>query len=156
MAATNRNRRGLFRNLPVLPPSVPIQELSIIPHAQANSPLFNGRIPPETRNQIFYYALTEYTITYPSALYPRATDFYRPGYVGPKAITIALLQTCRRIYLETYHLPPIMKEHIFWHDPHTGPHRGVYSEESRYFARFQSWQNASDQRNPSIRPDVLA
>jgi hypothetical protein len=122
----------------------PIHERSITPNLQSNSPFFNGRIPAEIRDQIFAYALTEYNKS--DRLYPKGSNQCRPGYPGHKYVAVALLQTCRRVYLETYHLPPANKEHIFWHAPHTGPYGNNFdnifdiSHEQQYFKRFTPWQ----------------
>lgn len=97
-------------------PLIPIHERPVAINPQDDCPLFNGRIPPEIRDSIFKYALTEYTKTDPSSLYPTSTNYTRPGYTGKRTITTALLQTCGRVYAETYHLPPVSKEHVFWHE----------------------------------------
>ncbi|PSS16684.1 hypothetical protein M430DRAFT_19659 [Amorphotheca resinae ATCC 22711] len=69
--------------------------------------LYNGRNPPEIRET--KYAMTEYIKTEPEAQYEVMSHYARPGYTGHRA-------TCRRVvYLETYHLPPTTKEHVFWH-----------------------------------------
>jgi hypothetical protein len=56
--------------------------------------------------------------------------------------------TCRRIYLETYHLPPQLAEHVFWHASATGP-PGLGDQfpdlhgsehEQHHFARLVPWQ----------------
>src|SRR4051812_42222834 len=82
----------------------PIQALSLAMNPQSASPLYNGRIPPEIRDQIFKYAMTEYTKTDPASQYPKSEPYTRPGYTGKRAVTIALLLTCRQVYMETYHL----------------------------------------------------
>jgi hypothetical protein len=126
------------------PLPTPIHQLSTACNPQNDSILFNGRIPAEIRDGIFYYALTEYTQS--DRPYSIESGQYRPGYQGPKAVTAALLRTCRRIYLETYHLPPSTKEHIFWHAPHTGPYGEKYqdvfniSHERAFFQCLTSWQ----------------
>ncbi|KAJ7150460.1 hypothetical protein C8R43DRAFT_1127937 [Mycena crocata] len=101
---------------------LPIHE-RIAVHPQYASPLFNGQIPPETRDTLFQWILTEYTKTDPASEYSQA--LCRPGYTGARAVNIAFLVTCLPIYLEAYHLPAANKEHIFWHSPATAiPRRG--------------------------------
>ncbi|KAJ7746711.1 hypothetical protein B0H14DRAFT_3514219 [Mycena olivaceomarginata] len=124
----------------------PIHERSIAADPQAASPLYNGLIPPEICNTIFAAILTEYTPSDPSREYPPSVR--RPGYTGPRTTNIAFLLTCRRIYLETYHLPPQLVEHVFWHAPSTGPpglgaqYPNIHgsTHEADYFARLTPWQ----------------
>jgi hypothetical protein len=85
---------------------VPIHERSLHVNPQEESPLFNGRIPPEIRNEIFILALTEYT----TSEYHKNTGYTRPGYTGKRAVSVALLRACRRIYLETY----LLVKFLFW------------------------------------------
>jgi len=102
---------------------------------QALSPLYNGLLPPELREQIFQHALSEY-IEYP---YPPDTDYTRPEHLGKKRISTTLLRTCKRIYIETAHLPARNKSHVFWHL--AGPKDLLYSSDERsYFRRFTSEQ----------------
>jgi len=91
-------RRGLRSMVGNLFRQMPIHERSLHVNPQEGSPLFNGRTPPEIRNEIFILALTEYT----TSEYPKNTGYTRPGYTGKRAVSIALLRSCRRIYLETY------------------------------------------------------
>jgi hypothetical protein len=102
---------------------------------QLSSLLYNGLLPPELREQIFHHALSEY-IEY---AYPPNTDYTRPEHLGKKRISTALLRTCKRIYLETAHLPAQNKSHVFWHfaGPAQLPH---YSDERGYFRRFTTDQ----------------
>ncbi|KAJ6508229.1 hypothetical protein C8R45DRAFT_1069005 [Mycena sanguinolenta] len=125
---------------------VPIHELSVVADPQAASPLYDGRIPPEIRNVLFATILAELTIDDPSRAYPPAIR--RPGFTGPFTMNVAFLLTCRRIYLETYHLPPLLATHVFWHGPASGPpalrsrfydHHG-HAPELQYFARLARWQ----------------
>lgn len=78
---------------------------------QIASPLFST-LPAEIRNYIFYYAL----LTYPDSArpYSKHSFWYRPGYTHARAIAVALLLTCRRIYLETDLLPVVHNEHVIW------------------------------------------
>lgn len=103
---------------------------------QPFSPLFNGRIAPEIRTQIFEYVLTENE----SREYLKDNHYSRPGYRSQKWISTSLLLTCRRVYLEAYHLPLINKEHVFWH--HREPYGVGYEDEEYYFSRFHPDQLA--------------
>ncbi|KAH8678913.1 hypothetical protein BGZ60DRAFT_402131 [Tricladium varicosporioides] len=128
---------------------VPIHERVVPMNPQSSSPFFNGRIPPEIRDSIFQYALTQYTKTDPESQYKEKTSYNRPGYTGKKAVCIAFLLTCRRVYHETYHLVPENKEHVFWHcngPPVEGADRdALYGrwgslDEIQYFKKLQDWQ----------------
>ncbi|KAJ6597191.1 hypothetical protein DFH09DRAFT_113641 [Mycena vulgaris] len=120
--------------------ALPIHERPLIVDPQLASPLY-GIIPPEIRNILFEAMLAEYTMPDP---YPPALR--RPGYTGPRAVSVALLRTCRRIYLETYHLPAAHRTHVFWHAPSTGPHGAQFPDihgsapEAAYFGALQPWQ----------------
>lgn len=127
-------------------PHLPIHERPITVNPQAASPLFNGLIPPEIRNVLFAAILAEYTPSDNSLAFHPAVR--RPGHAGPRKINVAFLRTCRRIYLETYHLPSQLATHIFWHAPNTGPpplgtqfpNIHGHEPESAYFARLAPWQ----------------
>ncbi|KUJ16217.1 uncharacterized protein LY89DRAFT_586259 [Mollisia scopiformis] len=120
-------------------PNIPIHQRTTPPNPQKDSPLFNGLIPPEIRNEIFSYALTETTSTDPSALYPEHIS--RPDYTASTSICTALLQTCRLIYLETYRLPALNREHVFWHERGPpSPADSYIDVEEGYFSRMPSWQ----------------
>ena len=122
----------------------PIHARPMVVNPQSASPLYNGAIPPEIRDHIFQYSMSEYTKEDAESKYPESTDYTRPGYTGCRAVAISLLLTCRRVYLETYHLPARNKEHVFWHG--RGPaHQKRYAsvpggEEQVYFGRLKSWQ----------------
>lgn len=103
---------------------------------QKSSPLFNGRIPAEVRDHIFEYVLTEDEDGY----YDRDTHYTRPGYERHTSLLTNLLLTCRRAYLEAYHLPLINREHVFWH--HREPDGRGYNDEADYFSRFRPDQLA--------------
>ena len=70
-------------------------------HSQTACILF--RIPAELRNQIFELALEEYEDM--SRAYCRETYYCRPGFQAPRRIDVALLRTCKRVWLETRVLP---------------------------------------------------
>jgi hypothetical protein len=77
---TRRGLRSMFRN-PFK--QIPIHERSFTVDPQVASPLFNGRIPPEIRNQIFLLALTEYTL-HPTRLHWQACGFHcSPSNMSP-------------------------------------------------------------------------
>ncbi|RDL30711.1 uncharacterized protein BP5553_10056 [Venustampulla echinocandica] len=121
---------------------IPIHERFLVINPQTSSPFFSGLIPPEIRDAIFDYALTEYTRTDAESIYPVDTAYTRPGYTGKRSISISFLLTCRRIYKETYHLPATHKEHVFWHG--RSPTVLVGDENERYyFRRFTEWQMKS-------------
>jgi len=109
------------RTPPYRPFPPPIHELNLPVHPQLDSFLYNGRIPAEIRNAIFECVLTEYTKDddhlvpgAPHDLYPNDTHYTRPHYAGKKTINVALLRSCRRIYLETYRMPLANKEIVFY------------------------------------------
>ncbi|KAH8602045.1 hypothetical protein B0O99DRAFT_491499, partial [Bisporella sp. PMI_857] len=118
----------------------PLHTKDLSPDPQSASPLYNGRIPPEIRDQIFEYAMTELTKTDLRSQYPTNTNYTRPGYTGRRMVTTALLLTCKLVYLETYHLPPVMKEHVFWHARSPATSRNLSLHEERYFAFLEPWQ----------------
>lgn len=103
---------------------------------QISSPLFNGRVPAEVRDRIFEFVLTEDEDTQ----YEQDTHYTRPGYGSHKSLQTNLLLTCRRVYLESHHLPLINREHVFWH--HREPEGIGYENEAEYFARFRPDQLA--------------
>jgi hypothetical protein len=126
----------------------PLHERQLQVNPQKDSLLYNGTIPAELRDLIFFHSIQEYSQTDDSSIWHRDTKYTRPGYTSKRKINISLLLTCRRIYLETYHLPALKKEHVFWHSQITGPphqrHHAVkpfgYDTEVEYFAKFQPWQ----------------
>ena len=78
---------------------------------QIASPLFST-LPAEIRSHIFYYAILAYPD--PARPYSKHSFWYRPGYTHARAITVNLLLTCRRVYLETDLLSVVHNEHIIW------------------------------------------
>ncbi|KAK6535622.1 hypothetical protein TWF694_002077 [Orbilia ellipsospora] len=77
---------------------------------QPSSSLF--RLPAEIRSQIYEEALTP--TPDPSNPYPTATCYTRPELPGPRTAAVALLRTCKAIYAETWHLPFLTSELIFY------------------------------------------
>ena len=122
-----------------------------------SSPLFNGRIPAEIRTEIFSYALTEYPSPDvprqhqdPDIHYNHDDDYLEtlvldrnpPSQRKDRRLigewlrfdntmlmitSIALLKTCRRVYLETHSLPWLQKEHVLCF------YRGQEDWESPYY-----------------------
>ncbi|KAK7048744.1 hypothetical protein R3P38DRAFT_1876597 [Favolaschia claudopus] len=127
--------------------SLPIHERSLEVNPQAASPLFI--IPAEIRNILFPVMLAEYTQPDHSQAYPE--HIQRPGHVGPHTMDVVFLRTCRRIYLETYHLPSQLASHVFWHAALSGPPaladlfpdiHGIESEELYFGKRLTQWQQS--------------
>lgn len=87
--------------------------LSTPPAVQNDSPLFR-QLPPEIRSEIFAYALTDIVSPLAHKAFCRDTCYTRPGYSAPRRTETALLQTCRAIYGESWHLPFSMREQVHW------------------------------------------
>jgi hypothetical protein len=76
---------------------------------QDECPLFN--IPGEIRNRIFEYVVTQQDGKDALA----TTDFwYRPDFTHHPYIETSLLRACRRIWVETHHLPLSQTRRRFW------------------------------------------
>jgi hypothetical protein len=124
----------------------PIHQRGLQVNPQSGCPFYSDFFPQEIRDYIFQRAVEEETSTNHLDAYPE--KYSRPHYKAKKRVDISLLLTCRRIYLETYHLPVSAKEHVFWHAPETGPNypnlhhdRFVHEIEDQYFTRrLQPWQ----------------
>jgi hypothetical protein len=72
-------------------------------------PLF--QIPGEIRNRIFEHVVTEHDGK--DALSP--TDYwYRPNFTHHTYVDTTLLRTCRRVWVETHHLPLEQTRRRFW------------------------------------------
>lgn len=80
-------------------------------HSQSQCPLFSI-IPPEIRNDIFKYTLSE--VESDQDAYDMDTCFRRPGYLAPHRTYTDILRTCKRIYSEAWHLPWAGSEHVFY------------------------------------------
>ena len=119
---------------------------------QFSSPLY-ARLPKETRDMIFRFAIIESISTASSEYLPRprkGAKFYchntnqaptRPGHVGITKVCLGLLLTCRRVYLETHHLPIQLKEHIFYRPCFVGPLSLLSSlSVEKYLQRFRPQQ----------------
>ena len=96
-------------------PNLPLhsQILSVAPTKQEDSPLF-AVLPPEIREQIFSYALSDYPDPNPQNHYEEETYYSRPSYFAPRRTDTALLQTCRAVYAETWFLPFMLREQVHW------------------------------------------
>ncbi|QSZ28561.1 hypothetical protein DSL72_003059 [Monilinia vaccinii-corymbosi] len=118
---------------------IPIHLQTTTPRLQLLSPFYSGILPAEIRTLIFSYALTPTPV--PDTNYDPNTHYTRPGFTCRTKLHVALLRTCRRIYLETYHLPPTSIPHVFWHErypPGNKPSRA----EHPYFLRLPDFQLA--------------
>ncbi|ORY19690.1 hypothetical protein BCR34DRAFT_551521 [Clohesyomyces aquaticus] len=80
-------------------------------HPQTQSPLF-GKLPAEIRNEIFALTVTEDEDL--SKPYGRQTYYWRPEFRGPRRFNVALLRTCKRIWLETRPLPHKLLRNLPW------------------------------------------
>lgn len=79
-------------------------------HSQDASPFY--QIPVEIRDQIFACATAPFeAMEHP---YPETAYWYRPGHRARRKTCTNLLLTCRRVWLETNHLPMRQAEHTFW------------------------------------------
>ncbi|KAJ8060356.1 hypothetical protein OCU04_010686 [Sclerotinia nivalis] len=119
-------------------PPVAIHLKPTTPRLQILSPFYSGIIPAEVRFLIFSYVLTPTPI--PDAQYYPNTNYTRPGFTCRTKLHVSLLRTCRRIYLETYHLPPTSISHVFWHERY--PPSRTPNTEHRYFSRLPDYQLA--------------
>lgn len=89
------------------------QLLSGAAAAQSECPLFT-KLPGEVRSYIYALTLTDYEDPNPRNKYSVNTCYTRPSYFAPRKTDIALLQTCRAIYQECWHLPYMLKEQSCW------------------------------------------
>lgn len=119
---------------------------------QLSSPLY-ARLPKEIRDMIFRFAIIEFIGTTSSEgllghrtssrIYHQNTNQTptRPGHVGITKVCLSLLLTCRRIYMETHHLPIQLKEHIFYRPCFIGPPSLLSSlSVEKYLRRFRPQQ----------------
>lgn len=70
-------------------------------HPQTDSPLLN--LPAELRLKIYEYVLT--SADNPNKPYKKAYYHYRPGVEFAPKYDFQLIQTCRRVFFETRHMP---------------------------------------------------
>lgn len=115
-------------------------------NAQSSSPLFR-HIPPELRQIIFDFALTEeYAATETWPQWDCKNDvgklawWVRPDYLGRKIVFTSVLRTCKRVYIESRGFVGKNKTHIFWHGQHRGPRNLPFHDEHSYFERFTTAQ----------------
>lgn len=78
---------------------------------QHDSPLFN-QFPPEIRNRVFLLALAEDDIL--KSPVPFDSFGFRPEYAFRHTHAVALLRTCRRVYLEAWLIPVATATHVAW------------------------------------------
>lgn len=78
---------------------------------QFESPLFSV-LPPEIRTSILEYALKDYEVK--TAMYSDKTCYKRPECRGRRRIDTAVLETCKLIYSEAWHLPLATAEHMLY------------------------------------------
>ncbi|KAL0571981.1 hypothetical protein V5O48_009983 [Marasmius crinis-equi] len=106
-------------------------------HEQHQSPLFSD-IPPEIRSVIYRDVL----LAFYDKSRPRSKYYpdYRPDFLYHDKIDAALLQTCRRIYLETYSLPISLNDHVLWSE---ASYQKPEKPELQYLARLQFKQHTN-------------
>lgn len=93
-------------------PTPELQNTLTNPDDQLQSVLFDGTIPPEIRDCIFSYVLTEdLDLTKP---YDQNTHYTRPGLTHKRKTDTSLLLTCKRVYLEAHHWPLLMRTNTFF------------------------------------------
>ncbi|KAH8649275.1 hypothetical protein BX600DRAFT_474856 [Xylariales sp. PMI_506] len=127
--------------------------------SQLTCPLLT-QIPPEIRKIIWELSLTEYDVPGGRYIpeigeddlvdVPRSVEqgvatedrepllkppqtipvWFRPGSTTKQSITTELLRTCKRVYLETHYLPPLVKKHQGYINRGPGP-KPIY-----YFSRM--------------------
>jgi hypothetical protein len=81
-------------------------------HLQSASPLFTV-LPPELRIFIFELVLSPFPNATATAV-PFSSFGFRPETEYPMVQDVALLRSCRSIYLETYTLPASLRTFVSW------------------------------------------
>jgi hypothetical protein len=99
--------------MPSEPDSDPNPLLAAPANSQLSSPLYTI-FPPEIRTQIFTYALSSFPDPRPQTHYDNKACYTRPSYFAPHKSDLRLLQTCRAVYSEAWHLPFIVREETHW------------------------------------------
>ncbi|KAI1367941.1 hypothetical protein F5Y08DRAFT_297366 [Xylaria arbuscula] len=102
MSGRNRAAAAARRKVEKLPLAVQILDDPDSVNHQLDCPLFS-KLPAELREIIWDYTLTGYEDL--DALYPLDRPYARPGQAAPFRIDLALLLTCRAVYLETFLVP---------------------------------------------------
>ncbi|EMC91570.1 hypothetical protein BAUCODRAFT_45007, partial [Baudoinia panamericana UAMH 10762] len=77
---------------------------------QAGSSLFN--LPRELRDIVWAYATAPYED--PQAKFEESAYYCRPGHIARLKSDVALLLTCRRIWLEANAMPMLQAEHLYY------------------------------------------
>lgn len=138
-----RDRTSSFSKYPPPPPKTkPIlaERFAQSYASQGRSPLFST-LPPEIRNRIFHFALLEYDdLTTPV---PVSSPGFRPEHAFRRTHAVALLRTCRRVYLEARLIPAATAAHVVWSFAHnsapfrlaTAPRFSVMTPEQRSAVR---------------------
>lgn len=80
------------------------------PVVQFESPLFH-LLPLEIRQNIWSLVLTSYTAP---KEYPENECWVRPSCYAPLWCDLQLLQTCRAIYSECWHMPQLLRQQKHW------------------------------------------
>lgn len=117
--------------------------LSIPLAGQDSSPLFTC-LPPEIRNYIFSFAVTDYLDTSPPEQYSLSTPYTRPSYFAPRRSDVQLLRTCRAIYAECWFMPFLRKEQTHWlgHPDRAPPEYDVRRKPNELASTLQRIQQA--------------
>lgn len=99
---------------------------------QLQSPLF--ALPPEIRRIIFRYAVTGYPDPSEDAQYDEDTCYRRPGFFSRHRTDTDLLRTCRAALLESWDMPLIHTEQVFWlaQGNRAPPHSDWHSQLTRF------------------------
>ncbi|KAJ7636976.1 hypothetical protein FB45DRAFT_1025064 [Roridomyces roridus] len=100
------------------------------------------RLPAEIRQIVFRHAVVECDDL--SRPYNKHEPYYRHDFKFAGKITIALLLTCRQVYVEARLLPVAVNDHIFWQGG--APPGRLVSNHIAYFQRMSDEQRALVQR----------
>lgn len=109
---------------------------------QSQSPLF--RLPGELRSSIFEYACLPYDDDECRYVDDFPCGLYRPEHQARHITSTSMLLTCRRAWLETFHLPLGLGDHSFWFRKRewaiTRPYylRGINADESNRLERMST------------------
>lgn len=115
LESLSKNTRATMTNLGRTTSRIPKNSRANLPHTtwnpQSESVLFT--LPPEIRCVVFLHALIPYQDT--SSLGVSFNSYgYRPETAFPVVQDVALLRTCRQIYLETRELPASSRTFVSW------------------------------------------
>jgi hypothetical protein len=112
------SRQGIERQIGrilSLRTTTPLARLRSRINQQTTSPFF--KLSAELRNVIYNIVFAEYAA---SQEYLPTAKRKRSGYQGPRKTDCAMLQTCRKVWFEVYHLPTSLPTPTFWlwNSPH--------------------------------------